>query len=675
MITTNIVNKYDRIFKAAYEILAEEATDAELATNPYWGACEAAEQMINLDAYFMSFGTLMKYVDDNAIGPFVLLPLDEPPFEINANTREIKVPEIFKRGVAVQGDCGSEILVFTVDRYFDYVDLNNMDIWIQYTTPAREEKAYKVDLFDRESIPGKIRFGWVLGPDVTNNPGALKFAVRFFKKAENNPSMVEYSLGTLSQTINIYSALQPIINETTDGYTNELFKKVITNSLDAGAIPADPPRFDTEPAINLPAVAGLENDELTLKVLATVSDNGIVSYQWYYSPTGTDGSFEVIAENDEKYVIEEQYIAVENPLKTSLITYYEEGKDDQNNPIWVRYDGDFDFSGESKTLYKRVQTLYIVPISELEKEEEEEEETGGETEGADGGEATALTEGADDDKDYTVTGYYRVSVRNSLDGTNYSNPVGSSVCKLPAPEILDVIDDLDYIKDSVALIDEKTLSVKVKIDTLAKATCTWKRISPSGAITTVEEAPATNPDEKGEVVFTFTPEAEGYYFAEITSQLNRTILSLGEDEKTNLIDSEGDFVDPEGAIPTKAVRATNTPDAPVLSSGHSADDSEERLTAENGIYEVNSYFIETELGPFDADKQNFVWKYQRADDTNPIVITKEFSSFVDGAVDESTINIKKNTLADPMIVWCESTNVLNGESSETAESPKFIVGF
>ena len=99
MITTNITNKYDKIFKKASEILLAKYTNEEMkAINPYW---EDDVGIMNLDAYFMSFETLLGELKENELGPFVLLPLDEEPFEINANTREIKVPTAFKKGVAV----------------------------------------------------------------------------------------------------------------------------------------------------------------------------------------------------------------------------------------------------------------------------------------------------------------------------------------------------------------------------------------------------------------------------------------------------------------------------------------------------------------------------------------------------------------------------------------------
>ena len=56
------------------------------------------------------------------------MPFDEPLFEIDANSRTIKVPDEFKKnGVGVRGDHWAEVLYFAIDQYYDYQDLYNVD--------------------------------------------------------------------------------------------------------------------------------------------------------------------------------------------------------------------------------------------------------------------------------------------------------------------------------------------------------------------------------------------------------------------------------------------------------------------------------------------------------------------------------------------------------------------
>ena len=77
----------------------------------------------NLDQYFAHINDLL-----GKDPKYILLPLDEDPFEINANTRTIKVPASFSKCASVQEDANAEMIVFTIDRYFDFVDLNTCDI-------------------------------------------------------------------------------------------------------------------------------------------------------------------------------------------------------------------------------------------------------------------------------------------------------------------------------------------------------------------------------------------------------------------------------------------------------------------------------------------------------------------------------------------------------------------
>ena len=53
---------------------------------------------------------------------YLRLPLDEPMFEIDANTRKIAVPEEFKaNGLSVQGDHLAETVYFVIDRYLTVI--------------------------------------------------------------------------------------------------------------------------------------------------------------------------------------------------------------------------------------------------------------------------------------------------------------------------------------------------------------------------------------------------------------------------------------------------------------------------------------------------------------------------------------------------------------------------
>ena len=153
---------------------------------------------------------------------YAMLPLDEEHFTIDANSRMITVPESFrKNGIAVQGDETAEVVYFKIDRYFDFMDLNNAYIVIQWHIDGIDPKNNNVPISlsnsslewvrDIESEPNKLIFGWALDSEITKYPGTLKFSVRFIGLNEDlndeDYGKVEYSFSTLEATAVINKAL------------------------------------------------------------------------------------------------------------------------------------------------------------------------------------------------------------------------------------------------------------------------------------------------------------------------------------------------------------------------------------------------------------------------------------------------------------------------------------
>lgn len=99
---TNI-DKYNALFAKAYQALKAEGQlkpEAEnnegrfLSLNHYLAH---AKELLALDASYL------------------MIPLDEDTFDINAETRQIKAKKI----VVLQNDNVAETIQFTIDRYFD----------------------------------------------------------------------------------------------------------------------------------------------------------------------------------------------------------------------------------------------------------------------------------------------------------------------------------------------------------------------------------------------------------------------------------------------------------------------------------------------------------------------------------------------------------------------------
>lgn len=177
---------------------------------------------------------------------FTRLPLDEEPFRINGNTRSIIIPEAFKKLAGVSGDHTAETIWFEVDRYFDAIDLQTQNVYIEWKHLTTGKKGLHAPYTkDYESRPNKILFPWVLTKDVTT-PGVVEFSVRFYTLDNET---IDYSLGTLSAKINISDTLnfdltpelEDEINILTekDGY-NSILKRLSNNIIYGGQYSGQP---------------------------------------------------------------------------------------------------------------------------------------------------------------------------------------------------------------------------------------------------------------------------------------------------------------------------------------------------------------------------------------------------------------------------------------------------
>jgi hypothetical protein len=156
----NNATKYADLFKKAWNELYHRGKFTTREELEYYGA--QGRTFKTLEDYFMYIETLVTLdkrgetypatlslgynvngeieanVDNGEYGgkavrlnyEFIMLPLDEPRFSIDANTRDIIIPANFKKLVGVQGDHSAETLIFDIDRYFDFVDLYRDDMEI-----------------------------------------------------------------------------------------------------------------------------------------------------------------------------------------------------------------------------------------------------------------------------------------------------------------------------------------------------------------------------------------------------------------------------------------------------------------------------------------------------------------------------------------------------------------
>jgi hypothetical protein len=129
---------------------------------------------------------------------FLRLPLDEPFIEINADTRAVTVPSALSQ-VAIIGDKLAEVVFFRIDRYYDAVDLNTRQIYIEWETADGTKGISRDFLRDVQSEKDKIIFGWAIGDELTKVAGTIRFSVRFVEwtNREDESTSVEGSTGLL----------------------------------------------------------------------------------------------------------------------------------------------------------------------------------------------------------------------------------------------------------------------------------------------------------------------------------------------------------------------------------------------------------------------------------------------------------------------------------------------
>ena len=193
--TSENAGLYDKLFADASEVLG-----APIKT---------------LDEYLFNLEALRQYeVEDEQYSlRFSRLPVDEPPFVIDANARQIEIPASFKKnGVAVIGDHLAEILYFTIDRYYDTWDLLDDDIQVivQWThMEAGKEKESGISIIKEKdskvfASEGKIMFGWPINNTVAEKAGSIKFSVRFFKIADGH---LIFNMNTIPTTVEVKNGL------------------------------------------------------------------------------------------------------------------------------------------------------------------------------------------------------------------------------------------------------------------------------------------------------------------------------------------------------------------------------------------------------------------------------------------------------------------------------------
>lgn len=228
----------------------------------------------------------------SATEELIRIPAEEEYFEINANTREIIIPDHFaKYGLSVQGDHMAEMVFFKIDRFFDDMDLaictKETDDTAEYGGRCFIQwrlgdlgEPHETDAWAAEIRDEDIIFGWPLSEQATRAAGELQFSVRFVMFKNSDKSSYDYSLSTTTAKCKILPGLDydPGI-ALQDDYKSLLVTRPIYSNIMNSSFGARPVFTDKG---NLPSVSNLDNTgKYVLTIKGHSPDLGTLSVRWF----------------------------------------------------------------------------------------------------------------------------------------------------------------------------------------------------------------------------------------------------------------------------------------------------------------------------------------------------------------------------------------------------------
>lgn len=277
-----------------------------------------------LEEYFGIIETITNYINTN----YQILPLiardgewikDEVPFIIDANTRNIKIPDN-NYTYAVSGDDLAETIYFTIDRYFDNIDLSTKNIAVLSQING-QKRLTEITFKDITSMPNMIIFGWPISKILTEKTsGILEFSVRFYTL---NGSSIDYSLSTLPAKLNIKYTLDFTKEENVViDNASDRAKDLLANANIYGTAAVRTPIFHLGDESIEPIDLDADN-HATLSAAAHSLDTIPISYYWT-KKDDSNNTFKMIEGSDTppKYI---EIKPTKNDIKKYSIFY--EGED------------------------------------------------------------------------------------------------------------------------------------------------------------------------------------------------------------------------------------------------------------------------------------------------------------------------------------------------------------
>ena len=306
----NDTNKayYDELFAAA-----KAATGQEISSlHDFFNALSDQSIRSNPQNYHL----FRPYDDGREVG-------NEPLFVIDANAREITIPDVFKKnGLTVVGDHLAEMIWFRIDRYFDLMDFSLFDNarisslssgtsysgahclieWYNPSAPEVENQRGVDFAYAMITTEDYVYFAWPLANKVAGADGSIQFAVRFLN-IEGDEIKFNYSTKIASceikTTLNFDLADSSMVIDSWEEtlYSRPIYSTVINSVESPAAIlikgieTADQNLVPTTREV--PVEGGEEGEteevtvlELPITVAATTSKSGAaqtLSFLWQYN--------------------------------------------------------------------------------------------------------------------------------------------------------------------------------------------------------------------------------------------------------------------------------------------------------------------------------------------------------------------------------------------------------
>ena len=292
---------------------------------------------------------------------YLMLPADEDIIDIDANTREINVRNsIFSTaGIGVQDDQIAETIFFRIDRYFDATDLYPLSILFHWKTADGTEGVTRNFCEDIESEEGKIIFGWPIANEITEHPGKIQFAIRFYSIDGDN---VTYNFGTKIASLTVNPSIkfdQALLDQNNEGKDwSTAIKNRLTNSTLGELVIADIPEYITY-LFNEGSEYFKGNQLGIIGYSPDINDKGEISYSWRLKEPGKEDEPARVLGEGEPIDISLALLRDDEPYHSGLIYYQKdsEGKEHMVSLDKTTYDG----LGDTKGAYYVKGNVYTIP--------------------------------------------------------------------------------------------------------------------------------------------------------------------------------------------------------------------------------------------------------------------------------------------------------------------------